>query len=180
VADGEFWRLIEEASSARTHFERTRDAEALERALKFGRKAVSLKGLPLDDRLQALRQLAVTLASLFAATRSVAALDEARALLGEAESLLSAGNADPATHPQLPKLLTNICAVHAQRYQQLGELDDLEAAIAAGRRGLQLSQMGSESQAFQLSNLGGLLRSWWQATGERSALEDIVTARKPR
>ena len=174
MADGEFWRLIEEASSARTHFERTRDAEALERALKFGRKAVSLKGLPLDDRLQALRQLAVNLASLFAATRSVAALDEARALLGEAESLLSAGNADPATHPQLPKLLTNICAVHAQRYQQLGELDDLEAAIAAGRRGLQLSQMGSESQAFQLSNLGGLLRSWWQATGERSALEDSI------
>lgn len=174
MADGEFWRLIEEASSARTHFERTRDAEALKRALKFGRKAVNLKGLPLDDRLQALRQLAVTLAASFAATRSVAALDEARALLGEAESLLSAGNADPATHPQLPRLLTNICAVHAQRYQQLGELDDLEAAIAAGRRGLQLSPEGSESQAFQLSNLAGLLRSLWQATGERSALEDSI------
>ncbi|KAG8707718.1 hypothetical protein FRC11_007212 [Ceratobasidium sp. 423] len=79
----------------------------------------------------------------------------------------------PDGHPDQPKRLNNLGALHDDRFQRLGELDDNEKAIECGIRALSLTPGGHEDLPKCLSSLGVSYGNRFKRLNE---LEDIEKA----
>ncbi|KEP45231.1 putative 30S ribosomal S17P-like protein, partial [Rhizoctonia solani 123E] len=80
----------------------------------------------------------------------------------------------PDSQSGFPDLLTTLGSAHNQRFQRLGELDDLENAIGYQSRGVLITPDGHPSLSTMLANLGGSLNYRFQQLGDLKDLENAI------
>lgn len=99
------------------------------------------------------------------------ALDEAIELGHQAVA------AAPADHPDRWLYLANLCVALKTKAQHTGDVDSLRHVIALEREMTDLaSATGSRHHGSVLTNLGNSLRWYFERTGDRSALEEAISA----
>lgn len=79
----------------------------------------------------------------------------------------------PADHPDRPAYLNNLSAFLSSRYDRIGNLDDLEAAIGHAHDAVAATPRGHPDRAARLNNLSNRLSSRYDLT---SSLDDLEAA----
>ncbi|MBB5866789.1 tetratricopeptide (TPR) repeat protein [Allocatelliglobosispora scoriae] len=143
-------------------FNHSRDLAHLDEAISAGRTAAAMAAD--DPRLVGrLHVLSEALHTRFEQTGDRADLDAAiEACQGAVEA------SDDARRVSL---LADLSLALAVRHRTAGDLADLTAAIDAGRASIAL---GSEDVALALSNLGSMMQTLFERTGDRAAISDAI------
>ena len=102
-------------------------------------------------------------------TRDPAALDDAAELLRQGDT--AAEGEDAA---MLARRLSNLSAVLRERYLLLGHDADIDDAVTAVRRAVDLTPLNDTERTGRLTNLGAALLTRFDAHGLRSDLDDAV------
>jgi tetratricopeptide (TPR) repeat protein len=108
--------------------------------------------------------------------RQVLRIHDSAALNYAVDLLNSAIDATPDNHPDLGGYLSNLGLALRLRYERTGDPDDLDGAVAAGRRSVQAAPDGDPDLGGYLSNLGLALYVRHERTGAIGDLDDAVTA----
>lgn len=85
-------------------------------------------------------------------------------------------DAIPATDPEMPKMLANLAAALQARFELIGDLADLDAAIEAERTALSAHGLGQDERPILLNNLGIGLRNRFERTGVEADLTGAISA----
>ena len=171
MADGP--GMIEAVRLKREEYLSAGDVEALAESVRLGREALARLSGAGALQGSAANELAASLGVLYEATGELRYLDENVALLDQALTLLPPGD------PNLAPVHSNIAAGRLQRFLKLGSPDDVAAAVAAARRGIEASQSDDPNLAGRYSNLAGALRVLYGLTSDLGALdESIASGRK--
>ena len=96
-------------------------------------------------------------------------MNEAAVLAREALSL------HPPGHPDRSMSLNNLAVCLSSRYDQLGEIGDLEEALIFDREALSLCPPGHPGRAISLNNLAVDLSSRYDQLGEIGDLMEALT-----
>ncbi|MGW3570209.1 SAV_2336 N-terminal domain-related protein [Streptomyces sp. NPDC000941] len=150
-----------------------RDAQE---AVEFGRRAVAEARVVDLHLTQRLNHLALALSHRGTLTGRAEDHDEAIALGREAITGLESGT-DPQDRHMLPMLYFNQVNAALSRYRQGGSPADLDEAVAAGRRGLELEQELTGAQdPGSLTNLCLAYLKRYGARGDYADLADSLEA----
>ena len=74
--------------------------------------------------------------------------------------------ATPTGHTEQAGWLSNLGATLLRRFERVGDLADLDAAVEAGRAAVAATPTGHPDQAMYLSNLGDALQTRFERVGE--------------
>ncbi len=155
--------------AGRERYQQTGDAGALGESLRLGRQAVARLAGSGESAAIAALELAASLGLLYETDGQVEHLDEALSLLEGAVRVL------PAGHEDLVPVYTNIAALRLARFTRVGDVGDLQSAVATGRLGAGCSRQDDPALATRYANLTGALRTLYQVTGDPAAIDESIT-----
>ncbi|MFF1904323.1 CHAT domain-containing protein [Kitasatospora sp. NPDC058218] len=136
----------------------------LREAVGLLREAVRHTRPSSPDRVERLNSLGNVLHRLGQRTGDAELLDEAVEVLREAVA---------GCLPERPWCMPNLAVALRERYHQTGDLASLREAAELARRSVELFEAGRESTAH-LDNLGVILQTWYDRTGEEWAAAEAV------
>jgi tetratricopeptide (TPR) repeat protein len=157
------------AVALQTLYEETGDLDALDEAIEIFQQAVGRT--PSDHATWFRYQHDLTSALMRLAERNgdLSGIDEAIQTWHEVV------DGTPGRHPTKPGRLSALATTRFMRFQSdLGDLSPLDAGIENLRDALRLSPPGHTQRAMLLTNLGALLLSRFEQTGERDVLDEAV------
>lgn len=151
-------------------YERTGELDVLDEAIGIFRLAVDRTPTGHANRFRYLHDLATALIRLAERTGDMSGADESLGLWREVVE------ATPDGHPAKPGRLSALATATFLRFRR-GPSDPahLDSAIKALREALALIPDGHVQQAMLLSNLGGLLDSRFEHTGDEASLEEALS-----
>ncbi|KAJ7226877.1 hypothetical protein GGX14DRAFT_555471 [Mycena pura] len=183
------------ASALSTQFEQTGQLTDLEESITFHRQALGLRLGSHPDRSGSLNNLASTLLTRFEQTGQLADLEESIAFHRQALELR------PRSHPDRSGPLSNFANALLKRFEQIafpwislqpiwpaqqprkcilkrfeqiGQLADLEESIAFHRQALELFLGSHPNRSISLNNLASALSTQFQQTGQLADLEESI------
>jgi CHAT domain-containing protein/tetratricopeptide (TPR) repeat protein len=149
--------------------ERTGELSVLDEAIDILRLAVDRTPTGHANRFRYLHDLAAALVRLAERTGDMVGADEA---LGLWQDVVQA---TPDPHPAKPGRLSALAMANFLRFQRdPSDPAHLDSAIKLLREALALIPDGHAQQAMLLSNLGGLLDSRFEYTGDKASLEEAL------
>jgi hypothetical protein len=151
-------------------FARTEDVQWLDEATELLRRTLAAAAASDPARPRRLYDLAAQYGHRYRLGRRQADYDTSLSLGGEALEL-SAARGDGEVQLLAHAL---VAALHGTRYEQLGQLEDLEQSIAASGDALQLVPGPSPQRAAVVSDLGLALRLRYERFGDTTDLADSV------
>jgi len=83
--------------------------------------------------------------------------------------------AQPIGHPNRPMSLINLADTVLTRFEQLGRLEDINAAVAYNREALALCPRGHQDHRLFLNNSAVALHTRYNQTGQMEDLEEAIT-----
>ena len=170
AAELEAW--TERALGLAERYERTRQRQALEEAIRLFEVIVEAVGDRDPERARYLDNLGVALLTRFELLGRPE--DIGRALAQER----AAGNADTPAHPDRPLHLSNLCNAALVSYGVTGNPAELDEAIAAGTAAVELASEEDPDRPIYEANLAAAETTRFEALAERSTrlLDDLAGA----
>jgi CHAT domain/Tetratricopeptide repeat len=149
-------------------FERTRDAQVLDQAVKAGRAAVTTASPDHRDRAWYLSCLGLALRMLFELTGDSAALSEA------VQAARAAAAEAPSSHPNRPSIVANLGATLQIAFTRTQDPEVLAEAVQIGRAAVEVTPADNVERARSLANLGLALCKLSERTGDATVLAEAV------
>ncbi|KAJ6553714.1 hypothetical protein DFH09DRAFT_1366096 [Mycena vulgaris] len=140
----------------------TRNSSELDRWHK------SFAGQTGADRVGELIGTGSEMMKMFEISARVSYLDAAVVLLGDAVSLC------PPLHLQRPESLNSYANALISRFEQQGDMDDLEQSIRCHREALELRPLLHPNRSSSLNNLASALLTRFEQTGQLADLEESI------
>ena len=157
------------AVALQTLYEETGDLDALDEAIEIFQQAVDRTPPEHADRFKYQHDLTSALMRLAQRNGDLSAIDEA------IQTWQEAVDGTPDRHPTKPGRLSALATTRFMRFQSdPADLSPLDAGIGNLRDALRLSPPGHAQRAMFLTNLGALLLSRFEQTGERDVLDEAV------
>ena len=150
-------------------YERTRNIEHLETAIKLLQDAVTATATNDPDRPERLSYLGAALGTRFERTGQETDLDEAIALLRSAIDQSSSHRPDRA------KFLCNLGNALTIRFQCTRQLGNLDEAITHLRHAVTITATAHPNRPIYLFNLGNALRFRFEHAGQSADLDEAIT-----
>lgn len=157
------------AVALQTLYEETGDLDALDEAIEIFQQAVDRTPPEHADWFKYQHDLTSALMRLAQRNGDLSAIDEA------IQTWQEAVDGTPDRHPTKPGRLSALATTRFMRFQSdPADLSPLDAGIENLRDALRLSPPGHAQRAMLLTNLGALLLSRFEQTGERDVLDEAV------
>jgi tetratricopeptide (TPR) repeat protein len=152
-----------------TLYEETGDLDALDEAIEIFQQAVDHTPPEHANWFKYQHDLTSALMRLAQRNGDLSAIDEA------IQTWQEAVDGTPDRHPTKPGRLSALATTRFMRFQSdPADLSPLDAGIRNLRDALRLSPPGHAQRAMLLTNLGALLLSRFEQTGERDVLDEAV------
>jgi tetratricopeptide (TPR) repeat protein len=157
------------AVALQTLHEETGDPDALDEAIEIFQEAADRTPREHANWFKYQHDLTSALMRLAQRNGDLSAIDEA------IQTWQEVVDGTPDAHPAKPGRLSALATTRSMRFQSdPGNLFPLDAGIENLRDALRLSPPGHAERAMLLTNLGALLLSRYEHTGERDALDEAV------
>jgi tetratricopeptide (TPR) repeat protein len=152
-----------------TLYEETGDLDALDEAIEIFQQAVGRTSPGHANWFKYQHNLTSALMRLAERSGDLSGIDEA------IRTWQDVVDGTPDSHPSKPGRLSALATTRFMRFQRdLDDLSPLDAGIENLRDALRLSPPGHSQRAMLLTNLGALLLSRFEQTGDRDVLNEAV------
>lgn len=152
----------------RDKYERTRDPDDLEKAIKQTKKAVTLTTEQENDRPRLLSQLAHTFQTRYLATGATEDADEAIGLLKSVDD--STADSDPAKH----RALLQLANLYIYRFEDTSTMSYIDQALQYLGKGMVVTTEGGRSRGEMFVHYGKALHSRFTAIGNPKDLKQAI------
>ncbi|KDR67678.1 hypothetical protein GALMADRAFT_105637 [Galerina marginata CBS 339.88] len=172
------YSLIGLGSVLRTRFDQLGQMEDLENAISSQREALALCPPGHPNRPVPLMRLSNALHTRFGQMGRMEDLEDAISSHHAISSLREALTLRLPGHPNHSYSLINLGSALGTRFDQLGQIEDLEDAISSLREAITLCPPGHPNRSYSLSNLGKALRIRFDQLGQIEDLEDAMSSNR--